>query len=433
MSEQGQFRKRAGGGDGMNEGSASYPGWRVLFASVIGLAFSPGPMIFGSFGLFAPHLATEFGWNRGAIMLSLTAFNVAGVLASPYTGAMLDRHGVRPILFPALLALLLGFVALTMMGGSVPLFYGIAFLWGALTVATQSISYTKLIAGWFVRRRGLAVGIAAAGLGLGYTLVPLIVGALLSRFDWRQAMFALAALVLLLPITVNALFARPNPQARAIGGVALSGMSAREARGTRDFLLMAGGIFLASTALTGVVPHISLLALDRGLSTGQAASIAATYGLSTIFGRVLVGALADRFFVPRVAMAFFAMSAVGFVLAALFGDSGTPAILMLVALTIGLGFGAESDVIALFISRYFGQRYFGAIYGQLLAIFLIGASAGPALFGYGRVLTGGYAIPMLVGVVVMVVACLLLAGLGPYREHHGEADEMPEPDGVQRA
>jgi MFS family permease len=163
-----------------------------------------------------------------------------------------------------------------------------------------------------------------------------------------------------------------------------------------------------------VVPHISLVALDRGMTTGQAASIAAAYGLSTIIGRVLVGALADRFFVPRVAMIFFACSGLGFVLAALFGGSGSVGVLMLVALTIGLGFGAESDVIALFITRYFGQRCFGAIYGLLLAVFLIGASVGPALFGYGRDLSGGYGAPMLAGAVVMSMACLMLSRLGAY-------------------
>lgn len=398
----------------VTEGHPAYRGWRVLAAAVIGLAFSPGPMIFGSFGLFAPHLTREFGWSRGAIMLSLTFFNLAGVLASPYTGALIDRLGVRRVLLPALIALLGGFVGLSVMGGSLPLFYGLAFAWGALTVGTQSISYTKLIAGWFVRRRGLAIGIAAAGLGLGYTLIPLIAGQLLGHMGWRQAMLALAALVVALPILVNAVFAWPNSGTSASPSAAPAGLSTAVARTTPAFRLMAGAIFLASAALTGVVPHISLLALDRGMTTAQAAAIAATYGLSTIIGRVLVGALADRFFVPRVAMAFFAISAVGFLLAALLGGSGSTGILMLVALTIGLGFGAESDVIALFIARYFGQRCFGAIYGLLLAVFLVGASVGPALFGYGREWSGSYAAPMVAGAIVMAMACLLLGRLGPY-------------------
>jgi MFS family permease len=394
------------------EARAAYPGWKVLAAAVVGLAFSPGPMIFGTFGLFAPHFATEHGWSRGAIMLALTCFNVAGVLVSPLTGALLDRHGVRRLLFPAMVALALGFPALAWLDGSLTAFYAIAFAWGATTVATQSISYSKLITGWFVEHRGLAIGIAAAGLGVGYVVMPLVAGALLARYDWRVALSLLAVLVMVVPFVCNLALARPAPGTAATPdapALSIPGLTLAEARRTRAFALMATAILLASVALTGIVPHIALLALDRGLSTGQAAAVASAYGLSTIAGRVLVGWLADHFPVPRVAIAFFACSAAGFVLAATVGASAGLPMLVLVALTIGLGFGAESDVIALFISRYFGQRAFAAIYGYLLAAFLVGSSIGPALFGFVRDASGGYSAVMTIATALMAAACLALA------------------------
>src|SRR6266849_2695035 len=86
-----------------DESSPRYPGWRVLLAPFIGLASTPGPMIFGSFCLFTPRLHSSFGWSLGRIMLALTWFNVAGVLASPNTGRLMDRFGVRAVLFPSLL------------------------------------------------------------------------------------------------------------------------------------------------------------------------------------------------------------------------------------------------------------------------------------------------------------------------------------------
>lgn len=391
------------------ESVLGYPGWRVLAASVIGLAFSPGPMIFGTFGLFAPHLASEHGWSRGAIMLALTFFNVAGVLASPLTGSLLDRHGVRHMLFPAMIALALGFPAVAYLAGSLPLFYAVAFAWGLTTVATQSISYSKLITGWFVQHRGLAIGIAAAGLGVGYVVMPLLAGGLLTMYDWRIALSALAVLVMAVPFVCNLALARSAPVTTASASTVLTGLTLGEARRTREFALMAVAILLASVALTGIVPHISLLALDHGLSTGQAAAVASAYGLSTIAGRVLVGWLADHFPVPRVAIAFFACSALGFVLAVSVGAGAGMGLLIMVALTIGLGFGAESDVIALFISRYFGQRAFAAIYGYLLAAFLVGSSIGPALFGFVRDASGGYGAVMGIATGLMAAACCALA------------------------
>src|SRR5205823_14807314 len=128
-------------------------------------------------------------------------------------------------------------------------------------------------------------------------------------------------------------------------------------------------------------------------------------------GRVLVGWMADHWFVPRVGAFFFALSVVGFVLAGLYGAHAGFALLVFLSLVIGLGFGAESDVIALLIVRYFGLRSFGAIYGWLLSAFLIGASAGPPLFGVGHDHFGTYAVPMMIASAVMLVAVILMLSL----------------------
>lgn len=389
------------------EDDLRFPGWRVLLGAVIGLAFSPGPVLFGSLGLFLPHLQSAFGWNRGEIMLSLTVFNIAGVLSAPYTGRLLDRHGVRAVLFPCLIAFAAGFGAIAYFAQSLIVLYAIAFLWGALTVGAQSISYTKLISGWFARHRGLAIGIAAAGLGAGYSIVPLIASQLLAAMAWRPAFGLLGLIVVVVPLGANLILARPNPMVDGPEGPA-DGMTLAEAVRTREFAVMAGAILLASAALTGVVPHIALLALDNGFTPAQAAVSASVYGLSTIFGRVLVGWLADRFFVPRVAALFFGLSMIGFAIAGIWGDTAGFGLLVILSLVIGLGFGAESDVIALLIARYFGLRSFGAIYGWLLSAFLVGASVGPPLFGFGHDAFGSYGIPMLVAAGVMLIAVLLM-------------------------
>jgi MFS family permease len=403
----------AGSAAADQESATSYQGWRVLFASFVAMAFSPGPMIFGSLGLLAPHLQRSFGWGLGQIMLSLTMFNIAGVLAAPYTGRLIDRFGVRAVLFPSLLAFLGGFLALAYAVDSLLGWYVLAFCWGALTVGTQSISYTKLLTVWFERRRGLAVGIAAAGLGLGYSVVPLMITSLLAVLSWQTTLATMAAIVAAVPMTLNAFLAHPRPATSTATTVA-SGLSLREARATENFWYMAAAIFLASTTLTGIVPHLTLVSRDHGFTASEAATIAATYGVSTIIGRVMVGMLADKCFVPRVAMAFFALSAVGFVWVAMLPPQPQLLTLALIALTIGLGFGAESDVIALFTSRYFGQRSFGAIYGALLSVFLIGASVGPPLFGFGREYFGDYSPMMFAAAVAMVIAVWLLSKMGPY-------------------
>lgn len=398
----------------LDERSASFPGWRVLVGAVLGLAFSPGPMVFGSMGLIAPFLQAEHGWNRGQIMLSLSLFNVAGLLVAPYTGRLIDRLGVRAVLLPSLVLLAAGFAALAYLSGSLSAFYGVAFVWGAVTVGTQSISYTKLISGWFVRHRGLAIGIAAAGLGVGYSVVPLLIARLLASMGWQAAYAVLGAVVLAVPLLVNWGVARPNPQVAAAQGPG-DGMTLGEAVRTPAFALMALSILLASAALTGVVPHMSLMALDRGFSKQEAAITASVYGLSTIVGRVVVGWLADRFPAPRVAAVFFGLSMAGFAMAGALGAAASLPLLIALSLVIGLGFGAESDVIALLIMRYFGSRSFGAIYGWLLSAFLVGASIGAPLFGFAHDAFHSYGVASFVATGVMALAAVFMLALDRQR------------------
>jgi MFS family permease len=399
-----------------DEGSLAFPGWRVLLGAVLGLAFSPGPMVFGSMGLIAPFLAASHGWSRGEIMLSLTLFNVAGLVAAPYTGRLIDRAGVRAVLLPSLVLLAAGFAVLAFFSTTLWAFYGVAFVWGAVTVGTQSISYTKLISGWFERRRGLAIGIAAAGLGVGYSIVPLLMVRLLAGLGWQAAYGVLGLVVLAVPFLVNWVVAHPNPQASREHGPA-DGMTLGEAVRTPAFAVMAISILLASAALTGVVPHMALMALDRGFSKGDAAATASVYGLSTIIGRVVVGWLADHFPATRVAAVFFGLSMAGFAMAGALGAAASLPLLMALSLVIGLGFGAESDVIALLIMRYFGRRSFGAIYGWLLSAFLVGASIGAPLFGFAHDAFHSYGVACFVATGVMALAVVFMLVLD--RQHHG--------------
>jgi len=191
-----------------------------------------------------------------------------------------------------------------------------------------------------------------------------------------------------------------------------SGLSFQEARHTGTFWLMGGAFFLMSVSFHGYVIHLVPLLTDRGLSAQSAALTASLAGGAALIGRVGIGYLLDRFFAPYVAVWFFC----GFALGIFLLWSGAVGGLVFVAVVlVGLGLGAELDVMPYVVSRYFGLRAFGEIYSYTFAVFTLGGVVGPLLMGAVFDATGSYSLVLATFVVAALTAAGLMTRLGPYR------------------
>jgi MFS family permease len=157
---------------------------------------------------------------------------------------------------------------------------------------------------------------------------------------------------------------------------------------------------------------------DRGTTIQAAALGSSLLGAALLIGRVGSGYLLDRFFAPYLAAIFFGGAAVGIGLL----WTAAPGIAFAGAFLVGLGLGAEMDIIAYLTSRYFGLRSFGEIYGFAVAIFLLAGALGPLAMGAGFDLTGSYNTPLAGLFSSTLVAALLMTRLGPYRYQAGQHD-----------
>lgn len=409
----------------VTESSVRYPGWRVLAACVVGMVFSSGPMLFGSMGLMVEHFEAEFGWSRGGIMLSLSINTVATILAAPLCGRLIDRFGARNVLLPSILVFAGLWASVPLFTGALTQLYLIIFLIGFFTVGTQSISYIRVVSAWFNEKRGLAIGITASGLGLSYMLTPLVVQQVLMYRSWPYAYWTMAAMILCISFPTMLLVIRNQPAASAETETAREteaelqhGLTLRQAMGTREFWVIGFALLIFSLLLTGLVPHIVPIMTERGVTASQAALTASMMGFATFVGRIVVGYLVDRIFAPYVAILFFASAALGFLILA---SGVTAPVAILAAVMIGLGFGAESDLIGYFVSRYFGLLSFGEIYGYIYAAFLIGAGAGPFLLGFGHDLFGDYIGLLTTFGIVAGGGCLLFLLLRPFPDFTTES------------
>ena len=397
-------------------------GWWVVAAAIVGQSTGPAQFAFAALGLFMLPFAHEFGWQRAEVSLALTFFTVVLALSLPVVGGIVDRVGSRKVLLPSIAAVGLLLAAIPLLVTQLWHLYAIFVLIGSLGAGANSLPYMRTISAWFNRRRGLAIGLSMAGAGLGYGYVPPLVQYFIGTYGWRSGYFVLAAITLAIAIPVVYALLRESPQAMGLepdGGEVMpaqhkspeTGLDRAQALRRPEFWLLFIVFAVLSFTFYGLLPHLVPMLTDRGMSGTQSALVASTIGWTILVARVLIGVLIDRFFAPRVAMAFFMLSALGMAVLALGGVGGAA---YLAAILIGFSIGAEIDLMAYMAGRYFGLRSFGQIYGLLFAALLVGTSLGPVAFGQTFDRTGSY-VPILgVCSVLIIFAVIVTAFLPPY-------------------
>lgn len=401
-----------------------YYGWWNVLGSFTGQAFSHAMFTLLIFGVFLKPLAEEFGWQRDEMSVAFSITNLTVVLSAIMLGFLIDRFGVRRIVLPSLILMGLAIASMSQLTGNIYHFYLMYFLIPFLGAGNFPTSYSRVIVNWFFRRRGIALGIALTGFGIGAAFFPPFSQMIITDYGWREAYLVLAVLVLVvgLPVIYFTLRDDPSEMGMAIDGKPLQnaaegkakpalGLSLKEAALTRSFWLILLAFMLVGVALSGIFAHLVPMLTDRGISKETAALCQTALGLSIMFGRLTSGWLMDRFFAPYVAATFTLMTVIGLIILA----TGTSSYLVFIAaIAIGLSAGSEISETAYLVSRYFGPIAFGVIYGLMYAGFQLGAAAGAYYLGRHFVINGNYEDALWVLAGLVFIGAVLVASLEKY-------------------
>jgi MFS family permease len=401
-----------------------YYGWYNVGASFLGLSLSYAMFTVFAFGVFVGPLSNEFGWDRFEMSRAYSVTNLTIVFAAPLLGILIDRFGVRPVLIPSVILMGLAVAAMSQLSNSIYHFYAMYLLIPLLGAGTLPTSYSRTVIAWFFRKRGIALGIALAGFGVGAALVPPIAQYLITDYGWRQAYLIFAALIFLisLPVTLFMLRESPEEMGLEIDGLKQCeeskrasdptiGLSLKEASATRSFWLILMAFLLVGIGISSVIAHMIPMLTDRGISPQMAAFCQMSLGLGLIFGRVISGYLMDRFFAPYIAALFTLMFVVG---AAILAMGVNNYLIFIAAVAIGLSMGSEISETAYLVSRYFGPKAYGMIYGIMFAAFQLGSSIGPPALGKYFVVNGNYVNALWVLAGLAFIGAVLVAMLGAY-------------------
>jgi MFS family permease len=399
-------------------------GWWVVLTAATGLLLGYAPIFVFSFGVFVKSLVKEFHSNRTQISLAFTLANVMFSVSSPLAGRLVDRFGARRVILPG--TLVFGFLLISFKFISTSLWQlYVIFLALGLIGATAQVPYIKVVSNWFDRRRGLALGLTMAGVGTGAIVMPPIAQRLISVLGWRSAYATLSVLGLVVAIPMAALFLKDSPKEKGLlpdGGADFlaqseerpekQGLTWSAARSSSTFWLLACGFSLVGASVHACVIHLVSMLTDRGVSAENAALASSALGVALLLGRVGSGYVLDRVFAPYVAIFFFSGVACG--LSLLWVGAGGAAAFVGASL-VGLGMGAEGDLIAYFTGRYFGLRSFGEIYGYLFSAFTLSGALGSLLMAIGFDRAGSYRLPLVFFLIATITAAVLMTRLGQYR------------------
>ncbi|UOR01884.1 MFS transporter [Leucobacter allii] len=381
-------------------------GWPTLVFSTIGAGVGLSALGYILGTLVVP-LQEEFGWGRGEINLASLVSSLGLAAALPVIGKLLDRYGVKRVaivsipVFAAVLALL------SIVTSSLATFLALYAIAGLLGAGTSAVTYSKAVVEKFDRRRGIALGIVAGGLGTAGLLLPPLMGMVIAGGGWRSAYLTMALLAIVPFLLV--FFARlaPPKQVAAVDPATLPGLTFRAALRGREFWSLCVVFFLLGWALLTMVPHFVPLLIDSGVDPVRAALLSSLVGVGTVIARPVIGWLFDRFYATTVAVPLFLAAALGCLLLLWAGPGAAP----VTAVLIGIGFGAEIDLMGYLSSRYFGPRSFGALYSLVYSLFMIGSAFGPVTAGFAYDATGSYGVPLVVAASMMGVAAVILLTL----------------------
>ncbi len=404
-------------------------GWIIVAVAFVSLGAAFG--VWYSFSVFILAIIQEFGWSRAAASSIFSVFIFSQAIVNLMSGLLQDRFGPRVVIPLGALVLAIS-LALTSQARSLwhyTLAYGVFA--GAGVSLMGFASHAAFIPKWFERRRGLAVGIAMAGIGFGMLFLIPLVEKFISLYGWRTTYLYLAGIILLVVAPLNLVFGRRSPQAMGLrpdGDPAGADGHAQATRwqvklvdpqwaeadwtigralGTRKFYFLFGAFFCLAFGYQGTLLHSVSAMVDQGLARENAAFFFGILGIMGSVGKVLLGYLSDLYGRERINTLGVGVSILG--IACLMHVAVLPALLpLLFAMLFGLGYGAAAPLLPSVCADIFQGRSFGLIF----AMIGIGGGTGGALGSYTsgllRDLTGAYNTPLGVFIGSLFISCTLI-------------------------
>jgi predicted MFS family arabinose efflux permease len=390
--------------------------WKVVLGTFIAMGLGYGGWSFTQ-SQFVEPLQQAFGWSRGQIAFAFH-FSFFTSFVAPLFGRLIDRIGVKPVLSVCLVLVGLSYVTIANTGGNYTLFLIAYVMLVTAGLGTTGIAFTRAVASRFSTSRGTALAISRIGYSLCGAFMPIIVFHVIANHGWQAGYYLLAAAALIIALPVVLLLVSDKRDAIELDAKGKPAalldwrLWAKLLSNPKILLVCLAAAFTYGPVI-GILSQLQPMLTGKGLSPELAAEFGALLAISVVAGTLTTGLLVDRIWAPAVGCVFTLLPVFGIFLLL----PAEPTILMAAIglVLIGLAQGAEIDVVAYIIAKYFGMKSFAAIYGLTVLFIGVFTSVGAMAFAFAYDKFGSYN-QALIGAAVLFAlgsGCYLLLGRYP--------------------
>ena len=413
-----------------------FPGWRMVavafFVDFVAVGF-----FFYSYGVFFKAIAEEFGGSRLGVSIGLTITSVIGSLAAPLVGRALDRYPLSRVLGAGAVSMTIGFLVLGFVRTPLEFYLVIGVFIGLGASAMGSLATAKLVANWFVRRRGMALGIAATGISVSGVLMPYISAAIIEGFGWREGFLIYAGFTGLFVVPLVSLLVisrpediglRPDGQLKAEPGSAVPTTSSTDqtvSQGTagqsvlreRNYWVLVVVVGLLFSSSGGTLTHMVPRLTDAGISLAAASLVMSFSAVFGIMGKLSFGWFGD-WWRGRTAIWFaIVCQIIGQIVMAMTVDV---VFFALGAAVFGYGMGGVVPLQGALVGKLFGRDRFGKAMGAMrpamLPLQVLGVPAAGFIFDTTGYYDGAYIMFLVFYLLAAVAAFFFVEPNRPIRK-----------------
>jgi MFS family permease len=379
---------------------------------------------FYSYGVFFKAIAEDFGGSRLGVAIGLTVTNAVGAIAAPYVGRALDKYPLRNVMGIGALFMAFGFLGLSFVQNELQFYLVLGLFIGFGASSMGNLATSKLVTNWFDKRRGTALGIAAAGVSLSGVIMPYISAELIENFGWRQGFLVYSAFTFLVvvPLIFRLVISRPEDVGlRPDGAMPIKfddgtivppvektppKMRLLELFKEHNFRMIVLTFSLLFCSMSATLTHMIPRLTDFGYTLVEASLVMSLCAGFGVVGKLSFGWLSDRLSVRKVMAIVIFMQFTGQYLMFSSLDYLTFAV---GASMFGYGVGGVVPMHGAVVGKTFGRDRFGAVLGLMRPAMFPIQILGVPFAGWIFDVTGSYDIAFQVFLGLYFLAALAVS------------------------